>query len=205
MKKYNSANDDEFRKLSERSNALLDKHRSEQPGFDPNDETTAAEIALIGGQLSPQGFAEVGDVEKAEHLRAEGIARDEYLEDPEQFTKCRKREQIIAAKDNYDLARLFSLVGYDPELRLFAVSYKRRPGHQKQRPRDYSDVKRALLNYLISEVDLLWRLWKRHAILVYDPKNIAVRVVAQRAAKLVGIDSDELEKQINSRRRRRKT
>ena len=128
MKKYNSANDDEFRKLSERSNALLDKHRSEQPGFDPNDETTAAEIALIGGQLSPQGFAEVGDVEKAEHLRAEGIARDEYLEDPEQFTKCRKREQIIAAKDDYDLARLFSLVGYDPELRLFAVSYKRRPG-----------------------------------------------------------------------------
>ena len=56
-------------------------------------------------------------------------------------------------------------------------------------------MKRALLNYLISEVDLRWRLWKRHAILVYDPKNIAVRVVAQRAAKLVGIDSDELEKQ----------
>lgn len=206
-KKYDPANDDEFKELSELSNALLDKNLSEQPGFDPTDKTPAAEIALEGGRLSPRGIAEVGGVKKAEHLRAEGVARDEYLQDPEQYKKRRVQEQIIAALDSNDLARVLTLVGPDPKLRLFAASYKRGRGQQKHRPRDYSHTESALLDYLKSKVDLLSQLWKQRQlpILVYHPKNTAVRIVAEREAKLIGIGCQKLEKQINSWRRRRKS
>jgi hypothetical protein len=206
MKRY----DYDDKRLEERSNELLDKHfellhkhSSEQSGFDSTNDTTAAEIALMGGKLTPKGFAEVGGVEKAEQLRAEGIARDDYLQDPKEFERHRAREQIIAAIDNNNRNEAARIAGSDYELLCLAATFKRRPGQQKLRPNDYSDVKRALFDDLWNQVTLLRDLWKRNEIEVVTrqgeltgPKPVAIRIVARRAGKL--LDIDDLEQKLTN-------
>jgi hypothetical protein len=207
MKYYDLSISKEFAALEQRSNKLLDQ-LPKPSRFDPNDETTAAEIALIGGKLTYEGFAEVGGIEQAEELHDEGIARDEYDRysiASKQPVRYRPREDIAAAIDKGDHGEAERIAGSDAELWRFLHNYKRRPGKQKHRPQDHSDVRRAALEDLWNESNLLRQLWEQHDIKLITketkykgPERVAIAIVARRAARPFKDDAEKLEKQLIS-------
>jgi hypothetical protein len=58
--------------------------------------------------------------------------------------------------------------------------YKRRRGEQKDRTRDHPPARRAMLEDLLSEINLLRQLWKQNGIKIASPKEEAINVVLRR-------------------------
>jgi hypothetical protein len=101
------------------------------------------------------------------------------------------RESTLTEKD---LQRGRIIAALDDEGR-----YKRRRGEQKNRPRDYSPARRAVLEDLLSEINLLCQLWKLNGIKIAADrsraggrKEVALDIVLRRHF----INDDQLKSQL---------
>jgi hypothetical protein len=168
--------------LERLSNKLLDA------AFEPS----VGDIAAMGGKLSPEGLAEIGGERRAKKLRDIGEKERQQEESATQKWVAARlaHGRIVVAIENGDIDAALALAGSNLKLLQLVTRvlvYKRRPGEQKRRPRDYSPMLRTVLRDLWTEVDLLRQLWKKNGIKVVTgrtetgPKPAARDIVLRRA------------------------
>jgi hypothetical protein len=178
---YNSA------ELERLSNELLDEALRKQDEA-LLEQVSARDIAMMGGKLSAKGLAEVGGEAAAEQLRQ----MEDKINDAHSRLLGRRlqRGRIVRAIENGDINAASALAGSNLELHKFVARVavqKRRPGEQKNRPRDHSPMDRQVLEIWWDQINLLREIWKKREIKVdtsdlnpQGPKGAALYIVLRR-------------------------